>query len=90
MDEIYRRRIANILPRLANQLVVLVTQTQWRGEVADEILPFLGKEYVLTYNSPKSDCEEDIIELAGNRYDLVRRSPNQFEYTEIVEVDYDG
>ncbi|NEO14797.1 MULTISPECIES: AAA family ATPase [Moorena] len=90
LDEIYRRRIAHILPRLANQLVVLVTQTQWRGEVADEILPFLGKEYVLTYNSPKSDCEEDIIELAGNRYDLVRRSPNQFEYTEIIEVDYDS
>lgn len=87
LDEIYRRQIAKILPRLANQLVVLVTKTQWRGEVEREMANYIGKEYVLTYNSPKPDCEEDAIELGGIRYPLVKRSPNEFEYTEIVEVD---
>jgi DNA sulfur modification protein DndD len=48
----------------------------------------IGREYVLVYNSPKADCEEDAIELGGTRYPLVRRSPDEFEYTEIVEVDY--
>ena len=48
----------------------------------------IGREYVLVYNSPKADCEEDAIELAGMRYPLVKRSPDEFEYTEIVEVDY--
>ena len=89
LDEIYRKQIANKLPKLANQLVVLVTKTQWRGEVAQEMESCTGREYVLVYNSPKADCEEDAIELGGTRYPLVKRSPNEFEYTEIVEVDYD-
>jgi DNA sulfur modification protein DndD len=88
LDEIYRKQIANKLPKLANQLVVLVTKTQWRGEVAQEMESSIGREYVLVYNSPKADCEEDAIELGGTRYPLVRRSPDEFEYTEIVEVDY--
>jgi DNA sulfur modification protein DndD len=68
--------------------VVLVTKTQWRGEVAEEMADCIDREYVLVYNSPKPDCEEDGIELNGERYPLVRRSPNEFEYTEILEVGY--
>ncbi|WP_460206658.1 hypothetical protein [Scytonema sp. NUACC21] len=30
---ISRRQIAKTIPKLANQLIVLVTKTQWRGEV---------------------------------------------------------
>jgi DNA sulfur modification protein DndD len=87
LDEIYRRQVAKSLPKLANQLVILVTKTQWRGEVEEETTRFIGKEYVLVYNSPKPDCEEDSIEINGNSYPLVKASPNQFEYTEIIEVD---
>lgn len=87
LDEIYRRQIAKILPELANQLVVLVTKTQWRGEVETEMANYIGREYVLAYNSPKPDCQEDSIELSGILYPLVRRSPNEFEYTEILEVE---
>jgi len=86
LDAIYRRQIAKTIPKLANQLVVLVTKTQWRGEVAQEMAARIGKEYVLSYNSPKSNCEEDSIELSGDRYPLVRQSSNEFEYTEILEV----
>jgi DNA sulfur modification protein DndD len=88
LDEISRRRVARAIPRLANQLVVLVTKTQWRGEVAEEMKDYIDREYVLVYNSPKPDCEEDGIELNGERYPLVRQSPNEFEYTEIIEVGY--
>jgi DNA sulfur modification protein DndD len=87
LDEISRRHIAKIVPKLANQLVVLVTKTQWRGQVEEEIYNRIGKEYVLTYYSSKPDCEQDYIELRGERYPLVRQSPNDFEYTEISEVD---
>lgn len=89
LDEIYRRQIAKIIPQLANQLLVLVTKTQWRGEVAEEMADYIGREYVLSYNSPKFDCQEDAIELGGEVYALVKRSPNEFEYTEVLEVDYD-
>lgn len=87
LDEVYRRQVANSIPKLANQLVVLVTKTQWRGEVASEMGDRIGREYVLRYNSPKPDCEEDAIERHGVRYPLVCRSPNAFEYTEIIPVE---
>lgn len=86
LDEIYRRQVAKSIPQLANQLIVLVTKTQWRGEVEQEMANYIGKQYVLVYNSPKPDCEEDSIELEGVKYPLVQRSPNEFEFTEIVEV----
>ncbi|MGB3403830.1 MAG: AAA family ATPase [Microcoleaceae cyanobacterium] len=89
LDVIYRRQIAQIIPNLANQLIVLVTKTQWRDEVAEELQTRIGREYILTYNSPKPDCHEDEIELGGIRYPLVKRSPNEFEYTEIQEVKYE-
>jgi len=86
LDEIYRRQVASSIPSLANQLVVLVSKTQWRGEVAEEMAKYVGKQYVLVYYSPKPECQEDFIELGGNFYPLVKQSPNQYEYTEIVEV----
>ncbi|BDA72805.1 hypothetical protein CAL7716_069710 [Calothrix sp. PCC 7716] len=89
LDEISRRHIAKIVPEMANQLVVLVTKTQWRGELEEEIANRVGKEYILIYHSSKPDCEQDYIELRGVRYPLIRQSPNEFEYTEIVEVNRD-
>ena len=86
LDEIYRRQVAKSIPQLANQLVILATKTQWRGEVAEEVVNYIGKEYVLVYHSPKPECEEDFIELNGESYPLVTRRSSEFEYTEIVEV----
>jgi DNA sulfur modification protein DndD len=86
LDEIYRRRVAEALPKLANQLVVLVTKTQWRGEVAEEMTNCVGRQYVLVYNSPKPDCQVDEIEIGGRIYPLVRQSPDEYEYSEIQEV----
>jgi DNA sulfur modification protein DndD len=87
LDANSRRHIARTIPKLANQLVVLVTKTQWRIEVEEEIVDQIGKEYVLVYYSSKPNCEQDFIELHGERYSLVRQSLNGFEYTEIVEVE---
>lgn len=86
LDEIYRRHVANAIPRLANQLVVMVTKTQWRGEVAAEMQDYIGKQYVLVYHSPKPDCQEDDIEINGVAYPLVKSSEGEFEYTELIEV----
>ena len=89
LDENSRRHIAKTIPQLANQLIVLVTKTQWRGEVEAEMTDRIGREYVLTYYSSKPDCEQDYIELGGERYPLVKQSPNEFEYTEIIAVERD-
>ena len=87
LDENYRRQIARLIPALADQLVVLATKTQWRGEVETEMEPYIGKEYVLVFNSAKPDCQPESIALNGATCPLVRQSPNQFEWTEVVEVD---
>ncbi len=87
LDENSRRHIAKTIPQLANQLIVLVTKTQWRGEVEAEMTERIGREYVLTYYSSKPDCEQDYIKLGRERYPLVKQSPNEFEYTEIIAVE---
>ncbi|MGI0480706.1 ATP-binding protein [Geminocystis sp. CENA526] len=86
LDEIYRRQVAKCIPQLANQLVVLVTKTQWRNEVESEMNPYINKQYILVYRSPKQDCQEDFININNQQYPLVKKSDNQFEYTEIIEV----
>jgi DNA sulfur modification protein DndD len=86
LDRISRRQIAQILPQLANQLIVLVTKTQWRDEVETEMQSKIGKQYILTYYTSKPDCPEDYLEIKGRRYPLIERSPNDFDYTEIVEI----
>lgn len=86
LDRISRRQIAKILPQLANQLVVLVTKTQWRDEVETEMQPKIGRQYLLTYYTSKLDCPEDYLEINSVRYPLIKHSPNDFDYTEIVEI----
>ncbi len=90
LDRIYRRQVAQAIPQLANQLVILATKTQWRGEVETAITSRIGREYVLVYYSPKRDCEQDWLELSGSNYPLVQYSSNNFEYTEIAIVKHDS
>ncbi|MEO0845694.1 MAG: AAA family ATPase [Cyanobacteria bacterium J06648_1] len=86
LDQIYRRQVAKAIPQLANQLIVLVTKTQWQGEVEQETKSLIGKEYVLTYYSPKQNCEADYLEINEQNYLLVKPTANNFEYTEIVSI----
>jgi DNA sulfur modification protein DndD len=86
LDHTYRRQVAKYMPQLANQLIVLVTQTQWRTEVEEEMKNYLGKEYILVYHSPKEDCQEESFIREGISYPLVVKSKDVYEYTEIIEV----
>ncbi|MDJ0724099.1 MAG: AAA family ATPase [Prochloraceae cyanobacterium] len=86
LDEIYRTQVAKAIPQLANQLIVLVTNTQWRGEVASEMSKYIHSQYILVYNSPKPNCTSEAIEINGKTYPLIQQSPNRFEYTEIIRV----
>jgi len=86
LDRTYRRQVARALPTLANQLVVMASPTQWLGEVAEAMAPYVGKQYVLSYNSPKDEVLADYLTLEGERYALVKPSPDGSEYTEILEV----
>ncbi|MGL5794450.1 MAG: AAA family ATPase, partial [Waterburya sp.] len=92
LDQIYRRQVAKAIPELANQLIILVTKTQWEGEVERETKQRIGQEYILVYYTPKPNHEaslkgnRDWLNLDQQNYPLVKDSSNNFEYTEVVVV----
>ncbi len=90
LDPIYRRQVAKNLPALANQVVIMASKTQFQGDVENTMHARIGKEYVLRYHSPRPDAHEDQIARHGVTYELVKRSPDEDEWTEIVEVNRVG
>ena len=86
LDPTYRHQIAEHVPALADQVVLMVTESQWRGEVSDALSRRINHQYVLTYYTPRSDVRAESIELSGAEYNLVRQSPGEFEYSMISEV----
>jgi len=86
LDPIYRRHIATKIPLIADQVILLLSKAQWQGEVDAATNRKIGKEYVIEYHSPKTDAEEAKIELRGRVYDLVKKTTEENEYVEIIEV----
>jgi DNA sulfur modification protein DndD len=87
LDSGNRSNIAEAITTLADQLVVLVSKTQWLNEVEREMEPAVGAEYVLVYYTAKEDAELEEMERYGRGYPLVKRSPNEFTWTEVVRVE---
>ena len=90
LDPEYRHQLCIHLHQLTDQVVIFVTKTQWRGEVESTLASKIGRSYVLTYFSPRDDLDKESdnrdIRLSGTHYDLLKESPNDFEYTQIQEV----
>ena len=89
LDVTNRRSIAEHISRLADQVVVLVTKTQWRDEVETAMGSRIGKAYALSYFTPKEGVEPETLSYGSKSVRLVDRSPNQFEFTEITEIAHD-
>jgi DNA sulfur modification protein DndD len=85
LEDDYRRKVAEWVPTLAGQVVVMVSKTQWRDEVEDAVRPRVGREYVLELHTPKPDAERS-IEIRGQTYPYVRTSSENVEQTIIQEV----
>tara|TARA_R100000900_G_scaffold22441_3_gene17998 strand:+ start:11591 stop:13018 length:1428 start_codon:yes stop_codon:yes gene_type:complete len=58
LDPEYRKKVATFIPALADQVVVMVSRSQWRGEVESELSKRLGKQYTLKYHKPEKDSDE--------------------------------
>ncbi|WP_207886922.1 AAA family ATPase [Pseudomonas sp. 30_B] len=58
LDPEYRQKVANLIPALADQVIVMVSKSQWRGEVESELSKRLGKQYTLKYHKPDQDSNE--------------------------------
>lgn len=51
LDNEHRREISRVIPELADQVVVFVTDSQWTGPVAEEMDEISGRQYRLNYET---------------------------------------
>lgn len=58
LDPEYREKVSFGIPKLSDQIVVLVSDTQWRGEVEESMRSRIGKEHDLIYHNPDEDSKE--------------------------------
>lgn len=80
LDPDYREMIARYIPELADQIILLVSSSQWKGEVERECKPRVGKQVSLIYHSPKSEKIKESYYV---------RSGAEFEHT-VIEEGYHG
>lgn len=50
LDDEHRRTVSHAIPRMAEQVVVLVTDSQWRGPVASELDEVADRQYRLEFD----------------------------------------
>lgn len=82
----YRRGVAAAIPKLSPQVIVFVSETQWRGEFEQEVASRVGKEYVLCLHTTKK--LERRLRINNRDYEYVTQSADGTEHTKIVEVEY--
>ena len=58
LDSDHRNRIAKGINKLSDQVIVIVSTSQWRGEVEGQMKDLIGKEYKLEYNDPRKNKEK--------------------------------
>lgn len=80
LDPEYRQRVAQAIPDLANQVIVLVSNSQWKPEVEAAVKHLTGHEYTLIYHTPNKK--------KGTRTSSIVQS-TEFEYTKIEKGYYE-
>ena len=85
LDNNYRKEIARALPKLAPQVIVLVSKSQGQGPVENEMRPFVGEQSVIAYHSPKESDSNETIEIDGRSHPYILTG-TEVELAEIVEV----
>lgn len=64
LDQDHRSRVAKGLPGLAHQIIVIVSSSQWEGEVKNKMMDRIGKEYKLNFVSNEGYTEiEEVKDL---------------------------
>ncbi len=77
LDDDYRTKIAHHIPKLAEQVIIMVSNSQWRGVVEEQCSPKVGKQWNLIYHSPSITPEKETHYV---------KSSSEYEYTDISEV----
>jgi len=87
LDPLYRRGVAEFLPNLASQVILLVSTSQASDTVMETLGPKIGDEYLLTRHNRAdgSGKQPEIIEVHGRTYELTTYD-SDIEGTRIAEV----
>jgi DNA sulfur modification protein DndD len=59
LDPTYQERVSRMLPEMAQQVVVMVTQSQWSEAVANEMEHVAGEHYYFDYHDPGEESSTD-------------------------------
>ena len=84
----YRSGVAEWIPSLAPQVIILVTSTQYKGTVEETLTERdrVGRRYLLVYHGPEKDKDANAtITLERQRFTQFYKG--NIEYTEIKELD---
>jgi len=84
----FRTAIARHVPAMAPQSIVMVSSSQYKGDVERELGESnrVGRRYILRYHAPsKREDARESITLAGKRLTIYKKDAT--EHTEILEVE---
>jgi len=90
LDDVYKTETAKFLPQRAQQVIVFLSTSHWKGRIEKELMPYIGTEYVLISRRRQPDDgkrQKDPIEIRGK---TVEQSVYgcEVDMTEIMEVDW--
>ena len=87
LDQAYRKYVARLLPELTDQVIIFVSKSQGLGPVHKELLPKIGREFIIHLETPKQEAEIEQLDLYGQNYPFVSRSKDSNENVSIIQVD---
>jgi DNA sulfur modification protein DndD len=85
LEDDYREAVAEWIPKLADQIIIMVSKSQWRIELEEGMKNKIGKEYIFELHTPKQNIDRT-IELSGKEFHYVLTSSEAFEQTYIKEA----
>lgn len=87
LDPLYRQGVAEFLPSLASQVILLVSTSQASEAVMIKLADKVGEEYVLTRHnlSDGTNKHEEVVDIRGTTYVLTHYN-SEFNGTKICWV----
>lgn len=85
LDKNYQRDISKALPKMAPQMIVLVSKSQGQGVVLEELTAYTGRYAVVVAHTSNSERDPEMIDLQGRTHPYIDTRSDS-DWAEIVEV----
>lgn len=85
----YRAAVSRYIPEVADQVIVLVTDSQWEGAAASSLRDRVGASFVMKQHATQETIAKHMVgsvTLGGREYKFVEPTQTGYEWTEILEV----